>query len=208
MYQSDSENKNSRRRINIDLGDYHDDWLSLSEHYGVKPTSFAAALIKNTIDEVKQQNEKLSFKLDNLAEHIQEKRATELKLRLNQEETAALDLFAAHIGRSKTQAVISILRSYLANQPSYTLDEEDVLENSNEELRMIGVNLNQVAHRVNMMDLDSFAKQDVEDIKELIKRLTKKTETISKEIKEHTKKVFDLLNAGRHRASFLKSEDK
>ena len=208
MHQSDSENKNSRRRINIDLGNYHDDWLSISEHFGVKPTTFAAALLKNTIDEVKQQNENISFKLENLAEQIKDDQKANILLRLNQEETAALELFAAHIGRSKTQAVISILRSYLANQPSYTLDEEDALENSNEELRMIGVNLNQVAHRVNMMDLDSFAKQDVEDIKELIKRLTKKTETISKEIKEHTKKVFDLLNAGRHRASFIKSEDK
>lgn len=208
MEQSDSKNKSPRKRIYVDLGDYHNEWIQISERFGVKPSSFASALIKNTIDEIKQQNEIISFKLDNLAEHIQEKRTTELKLRLNQEETAALELFAAHIGRSKTQAVISILRSYLANQPSYTLDEEDALENSNEELRMIGVNLNQVAHRVNMMDLDSFAKQDVEDVKKLIKRLTKKTETISKEIKEHTKKVFDLLNAGRHRASFLKSEDK
>ena len=208
MEQSDSKNKSSRKRLYVDLGDYHDEWLQISEKFNVKPSSFAAALIKNTIDEIKQQNENISFKLDDLAEHIQDKKRTNIFLRLNSEETAALELYAAHIGRSKTQAVISILRSYLANQPSYTLDEEDALENSNEELRMIGVNLNQVAHRVNMMDLDSFAKQDIEDVKELIKRLTKKTETISKEIKEHTKKVFDLLNAGRHRASFLKSEDK
>ena len=79
MEQSDSKNKSSRKRLYVDLGDYHDEWLQISEKFNVKPSSFAAALIKNTIDEIKQQNENISFKLDDLAEHIQEKKRDVLR---------------------------------------------------------------------------------------------------------------------------------
>lgn len=200
--------RKNRKQLSINLGEYHDDWIAISNHFGVKPTSFVAEIIKNTIDEVRKPNEKIVLKMEELAEYIKEERKTNIYLRLNQEETAAIELYAAHIGRSKTQAIISILRSYLAAQPNYTLDEAEALERSNDELRMIGVNLNQVAHRVNKMELNTFSNHDVEDLKELMKRLNKKADTLSKEVKEHTKKVWNLLNAGRYRASFIKGDEK
>ncbi|MBQ3679415.1 MAG: plasmid mobilization relaxosome protein MobC [Succinivibrio sp.] len=199
--------KKKRKQLSINLGPYHDEWLAISQYYGFKPSPFAAAVLKNAIDEIKQKTENSSFKFKNITESYLQKRYLELKVRLNSEEAAALEQYAAHIARSKSQALISILRAFVANQPEYTLDETEALIKSNGDLRKLGVNINQIAHRVNMMNLDTFAKQDVEEIKILIKRLNKRDEEIRKFINEHVDRVWALVNAGRHRFSFNQDKE-
>lgn len=199
--------KRKRKQLCINLGPYHDEWLEISQYYGFKPSPFAAAVIKNAIDEIKHKTENTSFKLKKITEDYLQKRSVEIKVRLNPEETAALEQYAAHIARSKSQALISILRAFVANQPEYTLDETEALIKSNGDLRKLGVNINQIAHRINMMNLDTFSKLDAEEIKVLIRRLNKRDEEIKKFINEHVDRVLALLNAGRHRLSFNQDKE-
>ena len=194
--------KKKRKQLSINIGPYHNEWLQISNCFKVKPAPLAAAVLKKTIDDIKNEGDIPSFKLKKITDDYLQKRTIELKLRLNPEEDAALGQFAAHIARSKSQALISILRAFVANQPEYTLDETEALIKSNGDLRKLGVNINQIAHRVNMMNLDTFSKQDVEEIKVLIKRLNKRDEEIKKFINEHVDRVWALVNAGRHRLSF------
>ena len=56
---------------------------------------------------------------------------------------------ADQLYKNRNQTLIAIIRSFVANEPQYTQEEIVVLRESNSELRKIGVNLNQIAHRTN-----------------------------------------------------------
>ena len=110
------------------------------------------------------------------------------------------------MGISKTQAIRTLIRYFTANEPQYTLDETDALESSNEELRMIGVNINQIARRVNSMDVRRFNNYDAKTIKELVTRLVNRVDKLSGAIIDHTAKVYALINAGKHRCDLITGE--
>ena len=186
-----------RKQLSLNLGSYHDEWLNISKQFNVKPATFAASLIKNTIDDYKLQQQPDLSKLKDLADYLSSDEKKEFKVILRRDELAALDRFAGHLGRSKTQAIRSLIRCFTANEPQYTLDEVEVLEQSNSELRMIGVNLNQIAHKVNSMDVKRFNDYDAQTIKELLNRLINKTENLRGSLLDHTKKVYALINRGR-----------
>lgn len=188
--------KKQRKQLSINLGEYHDEWLELSKQFNVRPATFAAALIRNAIEAHKLQQWDASD-LKALADYLSSEEKKEFKVILRRDELAALDRFAGHMGISKTQAIRALIRYFTVNEPQYTLDETDALEKSNGELRMIGVNLNQIAHKVNSMDVKRFNDYDAQTIKELLNRLINKTENLRGSLLDHTKKVYDLINRGR-----------
>lgn len=58
FYQEDMTMSNSKRKqLTINLGIYHDQWLTISNEIGVKPATLASAVIKAAIDEHKQQQQ-------------------------------------------------------------------------------------------------------------------------------------------------------
>ena len=110
---------------------------------------------------------------------------------------------ADQLHKSRNQTLIAIIRSFVANEPQYTQDEIVVLRDSNSELRKMGVNLNQIAHRTNSIDFDRVS--DGETVKELLKRMIKRTEELSRTIDEHVAKVWAIINAGRYRKDLMHS---
>ncbi len=143
-----------RKQLTLNLGNYHDQWLTISNELGVKPATLAAAVIKAALDEHLQQqhgnNEKKS-----LESFLPPKGAKkDVRLYLNDDELAAVDRMAEQLYKNRNQTLIAIIRSFVANEPQYTQEEIVVLRDSNSELRKIGVNLNQIAHRTNSIDFD------------------------------------------------------
>ena len=46
-----------RKQLTLNLGNYHDQWLTISNELGVKPATLAAAVIKAALDEHLQQQQ-------------------------------------------------------------------------------------------------------------------------------------------------------
>ena len=197
--------KKKRKQLSINLGSYHDEWIKISRQYNVRPATFAAALIKSSIASSKLQQNNDSY-LKGLAEYLSPEETHHFKVILRKDEVAALDRFAAHLGLSKTQAIRALTKYFTTNEPQYTLDELDALETSNEEMRMIGVNLNQIARKVNSMDVKRFNDYDAKTIKELVTRLVNRVDKLSGAIIDHNAKVYALINAGKHRCDLITGE--
>ena len=204
FYQEDMTMSNSKRKqLTINLGIYHDQWLTISNEIGVKPATLASAVIKAAIDEHKQQQGNIEKK--SLESFLPPKGAKkDVRLYLNDDELAAVDRMAEQLGKNRNQTLIAIIRSYVANEPQYTQDEIIELRNANNELRKIGVNLNQIAHHTNTIDFDRIT--DGKSVKELLKNFTKRAESISTTIDNHVSKVWELINAGRYRKDLIQGK--
>lgn len=190
-----------RKQLTLNLGNYHDQWLTISNELGVKPATLAAAVIKAALDEHLQQQGNIEKK--SLESFLPPKGAKkDVRLYLNVDELAAVDRMADQLYKSRNQTLIAIIRSFVANEPQYTQDEIVVLRDSNSELRKMGVNLNQIAHRTNSIDFDRVS--DGETVKELLKRMIKRTEDLSNTIDDHVAKVLAIINAGRYRKDLMK----
>ena len=187
FYQEDMTMSNSKRKqLTLNLGIYHDQWLTISNEIGVKPATLASAVIKAAIDEPKQQQQG-NIEKKSLESFLPPKGAKkDVRLFLNPDELAAVDRMAEQLGKNRNQTLIAIIRSYVANEPQYTQDEIIELRNANNELRKIGVNLNQIAHHTNTIDFDWIT--DGKSVKELLKNFTKRAETISITLLLHFKK--------------------
>lgn len=190
-----------RKQLTLNLGNYHDQWLTISNELGVKPATLAAAVIKAALDEHLQQQGNIEKK--SLESFLPPKGAKkDVRLYLNVDELAAVDRMADQLHKSRNQTLIAIIRSFVANEHQYTQDEIVVLRDSNSELRKMGVNLNQIAHRTNSIDFDRVS--DGETVKELLKRMIKRTEDLSNTIDDHVAKVWAIINAGRYRKDLMK----
>ena len=205
FYQEDMTMSNSKRKqLTINLGIYHDQWLTISNEIGVKPATLASAVIKAAIDEHKQQQQG-NIEKKSLESFLPPKGAKkDVRLYLNDDELAAVDRMAEQLGKNRNQTLIAIIRSYVANEPQYTQDEIIELRNANNELRKIGVNLNQIALHTNTIDFDRIT--DGKSVKELLKNFTKRAETISITIDNHVAKVWKLINAGRYRKDLIQGK--
>ena len=204
FYQEDMTMSNSKRKqLTLNLGIYHDQWLTISNEIGVKPATLASAVIKAAIDEHRQQQQN-NVEKKTLESYLQpEGSKTDVRLFLNPDELAAVDRMAEQLGKNRNQTLIAIIRSYVANEPQYTQDEIIELRNANNELRKIGVNLNQIAHHTNTIDFDRIT--DGKSVKELLKNFTKRAETISSTI-DNVAKVWELINAGRYRKDLIQGK--
>ncbi len=77
------------------------------------------------------------------------------------------------------------------------LNGEQALKDSTAQLRMIGVNVNQIARRMNKFDPKHVT--DGKNIRRLIKFLLGETDKINGIIAKHSKIVWSLIYASRHR---------
>lgn len=98
FYQEDMTMSNSKRKqLTINLGIYHDQWLTISNEIGVKPATLASAVIKAAIDEHKQQQQG-NIEKKNLESFLPPKGAKkDVRLFLNPDELAAVDRMAEHL---------------------------------------------------------------------------------------------------------------
>ena len=182
--------------MSIDLGTYHKAWSALASKYGQKPASFAAAVLKSVIDQ--DEPTKLDPNLKNLMPDANQQK-THQHLLLREDKIRVLDQYAMIMGLTRHQALVGIIRAITVNQPQFTLGEIQQLDDSNFQLRKLGVNLNQIAHRTNTVSFEKFSSKDKETLIDLINRLIERTENVQKFVYEHTKKVWKLVNSSRFR---------
>ena len=103
------------------------------------------------------------------------------------------------MGQTRHQAIVGLVRAITVNEPQFTIGEIESLEKSNYELHKIGVNLNQIAHKTNMLDLEKFKNTQAEIIMQLINSLIDRTDGCHNMIVKHIDAVWKLINSARFR---------
>lgn len=179
----------ARKRLFVDLGKQHDAWVDFAVKNGQRPATLAAAVLKFFLE----QNNSLA--VEQLPTDIGKRG---IYIRLYPDEMECLDTMATEMRKSRQQTIVAILRDAIAAEPQFSLDEEKALVESNFQLSRIGVNLNQIAHRVNSVKVLNLSS---EECLKLLQEILKRTDNLNKAINLHVKKVWKLINAGRHRMS-------
>ena len=102
FYQEDMTMSNSKRKqLTINLGIYHDQWLTISNELGVKPATLAAAVIKAALDEHLQQQQG-NIEKKSLESFLPPKGAKkDVRLYLNVDELAVVDRMADQLYKKK-----------------------------------------------------------------------------------------------------------
>ena len=182
-----------RNRMSIDLGPQHDAWLNLAKKLGKRPATLAAEVLKYVLEDNDAQAEVTT---------VNEARRG-VYIRLHEDELECLDVMASELGKTRQRTVVAIIRDAIAAEPQFSTAEENALKESNYQLAKIGVNLNQIAYRVNGM-----WKVDLKNAqgRELLKRLNERTDALTEAIHRHVDMVWKLINAGRYRIS-LRGDD-
>ena len=72
-----------RKQLTLNLGNYHDQWLTVSNELGVKPATLAAAVIKAALDEHLQQQQYVSKSLKRAFAELEEARTANMELPVN-----------------------------------------------------------------------------------------------------------------------------
>ena len=182
-----------RKRLAIDLGDDYQAWLDLAKSLNQRPNTLARIVLRDLIKEYKQG----IIKKEKYVARLPAKNQVDIRCRLNQKETASLDLYCREFDYSRARAVISILRTFLHKEVQFTLEERVALRESNTNLRAIGTNLNQIARRTNKIDMSKLSNQT--EIRSLVLGLIERTKSLNDSILKHTKKVYELINTARLR---------
>ena len=189
-----SENK-KRCRLAIDLGEHHEAFLELAKKYDVKPATLAAIIIKQAIsDEVQNGDKRIACLIPAATNNTSHQH-----LRLREDELKVLDEYSSIMGQTRHQALVGLVRAITVNEPQFTIGEIESLEKSNYELHKIGVNLNQIAHKTNMLDLEKFKNTQAEIIMQLINSLIDRTDGCHNMIVKHIETVWKLINSARFR---------
>lgn len=189
-----------RQRLNLDLGDQHEAWCRLASKYNQRPATLAREALLNimlaenaSFAEIKDDIKKIS--------HAEKDAKIRQELSLRQDEIEALDRYAQKLGVNRHQALVNIVREFVANEPQFTEDEIEAVYHSNHILRKNSVALNQMAKKIN-----SLAQDEVKysDLKSLTFQVKKQCLEVKKQIELHCRTVWDLVNVGRERGK-LKS---
>ena len=80
---------------------------------------------------------------------IVENNAKIVKIRLTENEFEALSAKADSYGMSKQQCLIRLIRSFLTHSEMVSQSEIEAISNYVQEIRKVGINLNQIAKRIN-----------------------------------------------------------
>lgn len=184
-----------RRQLTVNLGEFHDAFLELATKYAVKPATLAAAILKQAVsDEIQNGDKKIALLIT-----PNNSKAVHQHLRLREDELRVLDEYSAIMGQTRHQALVGLVRAITVNEPQFTIGEIESLEKSNYELHKIGVNLNQIAHKTNMLDLEKFKNTQAEIIMQLINSLIDRTDGCHNMIVKHIETVWKLINSARFR---------
>lgn len=109
-------------------------------------------------------------------------------LRLPSDDMAYFNALAKQAEMSLNACLCTVLRGFRENNPKLFNDEIAVLYHSNYQLSKLGINLNQIAKRLNAMDSASLA--------------TKQLNMLSSVINEHCQKVEKLLRENQRRHAY------
>lgn len=180
-YKKDAE---QRKWLNLSLGSQHDAWVEYATRQGERPRTLAAKVLKEHLSNNQALQEVP------LTESVS-KRGVFIKL--HDDEMMLLEDLAVRMRKSRSQTIIAVLRYVLAQEPQFSLDEEKALIQSNFQLSRIGSNLNQIARSINTVKDNNASYSQA--------KFVTLAQELSKSINTHIKKVWKVVNAGRHRVT-------
>jgi ribosomal protein S13 len=197
---TDNKNDKKRKKLTVSLGSDHDAWIALSKKYGVKPSTLAALVLKDLIE---KDEKDADVKTQNITElvPVTGKVVLHQHLRLREDEVRLLDQYAMIMGLTRHQALVGLVRALVVDEPQFTIGEMEALNASNYDLRKLGVNVNQIAHHVNMLSKEKVSELNSKQLSELLKNLNEKSDYINSFIKTHTLKIWKLIKSSRDRTS-------
>ena len=122
-------------------------------------------------------------------EHVSFKLKNRIEVKLTASELDLLESYMQLYGLTRQQAIIYCLRHALANAPLITNDQIMTLRESTDELRRVGINLNQIAYllnserasneRLKSHDIDRFLEENAKVQVQIKKQLESLTALIS-----------------------------
>ena len=185
----------TRNRLSIDLGDQHDAWINLCKKLKQRPSTLAREVLLNVMICEESANTSITADLHKIS-HADKTEVIKQKISLRPDEAAALDRYAETMGVKRHDALVMIIREFVANEPQFTFDEIDALCRSNRNMRKCAANLNEMAKKIN-----SLAKDGVyyNDIKTLIESVRRECRELKNKILSHSEAVYDLIYAGKYR---------
>ena len=185
----------ARNRLSIDLGDQHEAWINFCKKYKQRPSTMAREVLLDVMICEKLNNPKIIADLKKIS-HAEADKVIKQRVSLRADEIAALDRFAQTMEVKRHDALVMIIREFVANEPHFTYDEISAVYRSNHHMRKCVVNLNQMAKKIN-----SLAKDEVyyDDIKSLITSVRRECRDMYHKVELHARCVWDMVNAGRNR---------
>lgn len=100
---------------------------------------------------------------------------TRVEIRLTNSERNSVERVAAHLGTSPNKWITDLVRAYITHEPQLGMHELQVIGESNNQLRAIGRNLNQIALNLNRGD----HSDEVSTVAgQLVSKINKHTEVV------------------------------
>ena len=168
---------------------------ALAVSKGISISELANCAVKNFLDGPSNDLDNVLFKrLATLSDREEPEEKKQLLLRLTKSEWEAVNKQSSQFGYTKQRYIISLLRKNMVGSYLLMKSERDALVKSTVALNKIGVNLNQIAHALNILlgKSDGKSEFDVGNLKSQIVQL-------ASFIKSHQKKVEQLLAEAKER---------
>lgn len=185
----------SRKSFTVRLGGNHDAWYKLAEQLDQRPATLATLVLNEVLNSSQKDfNEVTHLKRDPYY--------TGVYIRPNtQQDIERIDLYADALGVSRSKAMLEVLRSLVEQEPIFDNEAKQLLAESNHLLKMISINVNQIAHVLNTYEAQARngtpSPLDIYGLEKSCKvlMLSLKSKTLKKFIATHVACVQALIRA-------------
>lgn len=189
----------TRNRLSIDLGDQHDAWLELSRRFEQRPATLAREVLRDLIICERAKCSDIIRELIKMS-HAKSDKAVKQRISLRADEIEALDRYARELGIKRHDALVRIVRDFVANEPQFSKKELEALQLSNKNMTDCAVSLSKMGRKINSLAKD---KAYYEDLKSLIVSVRRECRELKHKIELHAKSVCDVVNAGKNRIPLI-----
>lgn len=142
------------------------EWDSYCRSKGELPSHAIRTVIRHLL---KQTGESCHFQA---VQEDPDGTKSRIELRLSASEREAIERIAGQVGTSSNKWISDLVRAYLTHEPQLGMQELQVIGESNQQLRAIGRNLNQIAHALNRDQRERNTAWTAEQLVEVINRHT------------------------------------
>ncbi|MBQ3679416.1 MAG: hypothetical protein II929_07900 [Succinivibrio sp.] len=185
----------TRNRLSIDLGDQHYAWIELCRKFKQRPATLAREVLRDLMICERAKCSDIIRDLIKIS-HTDADKVVKQKVSLRADEIEALDRYASELGIKRHDALVRIIRDFVANEPQFSKEEIEALQLSNKNLSDCAVSLCEMGKKINSLAKD---KAFYEDLKPLIVSVRRECRDLKHKIELHTKAIYDVVNAGKYR---------
>lgn len=185
----------TRNRLSIDLGDQHDAWIELCRKFEQRPATLAREVLRDLVICERAKCSDIIQELIKMS-HAQPDKAIKQRISLRPDEIEALDRYSSELGIKRHDALVRIVRDFVANEPQFSKKEIEALQFSNKNMRDCAVSLSEMGKKINSLAKDMAY---YEDLKPLIVSVRRECRDLKHKIELHAKAIYDVINAGKSR---------